>query len=137
MISTAMSKAEAREEYPGATANDLPKYPYGMSITLDDLLISKLGISDVIPVGTAMNMMARVTVTRVGQREAQNGDPETTMELQITDMEIENPATKTANVIYGKGGGSNAKKPTEGGGKPTTERLGSIFKADRNLSADL
>lgn len=103
MVSMEMSKEEAQEEYGVATApdGDLPKYPYGLCLSLDDESLAKLGIEGSISVGTEMIITAKVKVTSTSQREDQSGESEARMELQITDMEIGGVPTDLAAKLYG------------------------------------
>ena len=105
MISMKLTAAEAKADatYLGGGDDDLPKYPYGLSICLDDETLAKLGITELPPVGTVMQLTALVEVCSISQYENQDG-ADKSMNLQITDMELAagNGAAKPiANRIYG------------------------------------
>lgn len=106
MISMKLSAAEAKAETMlgcGPDSDDQPAYPYGLSIQLDDETLAKLGITDLPPVGTVMQLTALVEVCSVSQYENQDG-AENSMSLQITDMELANGNAEPkslANRIYG------------------------------------
>lgn len=93
MINMAMSAAEAKEEsVPCASdPSELPKYPYGLEVQLDDNSMEKLGISKLPDVGYVMQMTCMVTVTNVRSSQAQDNEPEQSMSLQITDMQLDAP----------------------------------------------
>jgi hypothetical protein len=104
MISMKLSAAEAKgETMLGCDDDDQPAYPYGLTIQLDDETLAKLGITDLPPVGTVMQLTALVEVCSVSQYENQDG-AENSMSLQITDMELANGNSEPkplANRIYG------------------------------------
>lgn len=106
MINLKLSKADAKEE-SGATP-DLPAYPYGMSLYLNDETLEKLGITTMPKVGSVLRMVANVTVTgtsvRATQGEKEAGEAtETTdscVDLQITDMELAGEIKDMAATLY-------------------------------------
>jgi len=107
MANLAMTADEAKKEY-GCEPSDtdsLPKYPYGLSIYLDDDTLKKLGITDLPKVGTSMPATITVTVTGTSQRATQSGkegeNMRTCVDLQITDMDITMPSKSAADVLYG------------------------------------
>lgn len=111
MINMQLTKAEAKEECGVASADyDLPRFPYGLSISLDDEVLEKLGIKDLPKVGAVMLLQAQVTVTSVSSRATQDskekGEPtESTssdVSLQITDMELQGAARDLASQLYSK-----------------------------------
>jgi hypothetical protein len=91
MVNLQMSPEEAREMGMCAESTpdgDLPRYPYGTKICLDDDSVEKLGITKLPAVGATMMLMARVTVVGVRSGQNQGGDAENYVDLQITDAEI-------------------------------------------------
>lgn len=111
MINMAMTAEEAKEEYgaPGATTDpELPKYPYGLIISLDDETMKKLGLTELPDVGYVMKCTAFVTVTDIGSSQSQGGEPEQRMSLQITDMQLDAPQRSNADIaaaLYPNQGG--------------------------------
>lgn len=105
MISMKLTAAEAKADtmLGDPSDDDLPKYPYGLSICLDDETLDKLGITDLPAVGTVMQLTALVEVCSISQYENQTG-ADKSLSLQITDMELAagNGGEKSiANRIYG------------------------------------
>ena len=106
MVNLQLSKAEAQEE-SGATP-ELPRYPYGLSIYLDDETLEKLGMTEMPKVGTVLQLTAQVTVTgtstRATQGEKEAGEAtETTcscVDLQITDMDLQGGGKDMAKSLY-------------------------------------
>lgn len=104
MINMAMSPEEKAEYAQPSIMNDSPDYPYGLCITIDNESLEKLGIP--IPeAGSFVMIQARAKVMNVNQRpdDDDDGSPETTIQLQITDMEVgpDSGAKSTAEKLYG------------------------------------
>lgn len=79
---------EAAEDYGTAPApGEMPLYPYGLSICLNDESLKKLGMS--LPaVGSTFTLMARVEVSSARADKVQDGDAEIGADFQITDMQL-------------------------------------------------
>jgi hypothetical protein len=79
-----------------------PPYPWGLSLTLDDEVLEKLGATRLPAVGAELLLHARVTVTRV---EASESDERKTrsVSLQITALCLESTSTDAeyADVLFG------------------------------------
>lgn len=106
MPNLAMTKEEAKSEYGAEPSDsDLPRYPYGLSLYLDDDTLKKLGITDLPKVGTSMPATITVVVTGTSQRATQSSKEgekmHTCVDLQITDMDITMPTKSAADVLYG------------------------------------
>lgn len=102
MINMKMSAKAASEYSTAVSAGDEPAYPYGLSISLKDESLQKLGITAPPVVGTQMRIICLVEVTSSSVEQQQDGDKQTRCEMQITDMEIEKPDTRdAASVLYG------------------------------------
>lgn len=101
LVNMQMSAEEAKEQ-TNPTPEDAPKYPWGLSLDLDDDALAKLGITDLPAVGTQMSLQAVVTVTRTGAYQTQGAEMESCLGLQITDMAL-TPAARasTAQRLYG------------------------------------
>ena len=102
-----MSTEEAKEEMQ-PTAADAPEYPWGLSITLNDDSLEKLGMLKSLPaVNTKMVLTAEVVVSSVRSYQTQAGEDESSIDLQITDMKLANSGTESmtnaSNTLYGKG----------------------------------
>lgn len=82
-----------------------PMYPYGLSLSLGDESLKKLGMDGLPPVGTIMTLTARVKVDNVSVHQQADGDAEKHIGLQITDMELapEIKRKSAAEVLYSKG----------------------------------
>lgn len=107
MTNLAMSPEEAKKEYGDSCVapdgSNLPKYPYGLTLYLDDETLKKLGITDLPKVGTKMLAQVTVEVTGTSQRATQGKEGEnvrTCVDLQITDMDIAAPSKPAANILY-------------------------------------
>lgn len=97
LVNMARTKQEAKAEQDSwKEVENQPKYPYGLSLHLDDETIKKLGIA--IPEGGAtLRLDALAKVTSVSSHEEVDGDKRCNLQLQITDMAIvpENADTKS------------------------------------------
>lgn len=89
LISMAYTKAEAKAEAEKYTTPDLdsqPEYPWGLSISLEDDELSKLGMDGLPEVGAEMELLVRVKVQRASQTQMASGETERCVGLQITAM---------------------------------------------------
>jgi Major coat protein-like len=77
------------------------KYPYGLCISLDEEQIKALGMTDLPKAGAGMTVLAKCTVKCVRSEEVKDG-MERHVELQITDMGIEDANASIADRMYGK-----------------------------------
>jgi hypothetical protein len=104
MISMKLTPAEAKAETFLGEQDELPEYPYGLTICIDDDMLAKLGITDLPPVGTKFRIEALAEVCSTSQYANQSGADQS-MSLQITDMELAAGNTEIkpdiANRIYG------------------------------------
>lgn len=100
---------KAREEkYTETIAADRPAYPWGLSITLDDDALEKLGIDTLPEVDTDMMLIAKVTITSVSANASSGGKENRSVGLQITDLCLEKPSGKNATAaLYGDEGGKS------------------------------
>lgn len=103
LINMQMDQEEASEYSQGSVASDAPKYPYGLSISLDDGSLSKLAMDQLPRVGDTFMVMAKVQVSNVSERQNMSNDSEASVGLQITDMAIEKPfeAMDAEKALYG------------------------------------
>lgn len=101
-----MSKEEAKENSGCAPCGDgeMPLYPYGTSIYLDDATLKKIGLTGLPKVGTSMPGQVVMKVTGTSQRAYMDKDGKeemrTCIDLQITDMEIAPPTKSAAETLY-------------------------------------
>jgi hypothetical protein len=109
LVDMQMSADEARKEYGtcapegSGSDDDLPKYPYGLTINLDDETLAKLGITSLPDVGVAMTLTARVEVCSTSQYQNRDGKKDVSLSLQITAMELSGAAESspsTASLLY-------------------------------------
>lgn len=103
MKNIAMTPEEAKE-YSGMSpaAGDEPKYPYGLNICLNDSTMKKIGMDKLPEVGTTVLIQALAVVSSVRQSQQQDGDKESGVDLQITDLEVTpgEPKKAAADVLY-------------------------------------
>lgn len=103
-----------REERYAATEPaklDLPVYPYGLRVNLDEEALEKLDLSSLPEVGSSLTLVARVDVTDCSVHEHEQGGKKhkhKTLGLQITDLALKGDSEgvdddKLAGKLYAEG----------------------------------
>ncbi len=104
MTDMALSADEAKKEDcclgSSDSAEEGPKYPYGLTLNLDAVTMKKLGMDTLPKVGEPMRLMAVVEVCSTSQYENQGGS-EMNVSLQITHMSMEQDGPDPASTLYG------------------------------------
>lgn len=111
LVDMALSAEEARKESDccgmtssSAADDNAPKYPWGLTLNLDDAALEKLGITSLPEVGKSMTLTARVEVCSTSQYDNQKGSDKS-VSLQVTAMELgaasESSEVDLASVLYG------------------------------------
>lgn len=105
LISMEQSAEEVKEQQ-NPTMADAPKYPWGLFITLNDDSLEKLGITTLPTAGTTVTILARAEVTGTRENQTQGNESEMSVDLQITDMQVEGLETdrmsRAMDALYGK-----------------------------------
>ncbi len=87
-----------------------PKYPWGLTISLDDDSLKKLGIDTLPEVGTAVMVVAKATVASVSARQSEGGENYRCLDLQLTDMQVSGTQKdrmgRATEALYGKANAS-------------------------------
>lgn len=99
----AYTAEEAKEEQKEwAEGGPVPKYPYGLCLSLDDETIKKLGLPMPV-IGAQMRIEAVATVTSLSANQDAKGEAENYVSLQITALDVAPLSTTadTANKLYG------------------------------------
>ncbi len=86
MARTAAEKKAEKDRWTGTEVSDAPDYPYGLTITLNDAELKKLGIKELPEVGDEFHIYAVCEVTRVSAFAGKDQPDNRSIELQITDM---------------------------------------------------
>lgn len=104
LVSVKLTTAEQKDAVEPSSA-DRPRYPWGLSISLDTDTLDKLGMKTLPDVGEAYMLVARVDVTGVSSNESEGGKARS-VSLQITDLCLEDATKKksAADVLYGDKG---------------------------------
>jgi len=100
MVSMELSDKE-QKEITEPSAEDAPKYPYGLSLHVGKESLDNLKIDNLPSVGTKMILHAEVEVASTSEREHESGKDKN-MELQITSMALAEPEDKpdAKDVLY-------------------------------------
>jgi len=85
---TAKERKEENAEMAVSSAK-APEYPYGLSITLNEETLAKLGIEELPRVGDEMHVEAVAKVTSVSMRSDKSDEDERCVSLQITELACE------------------------------------------------
>jgi hypothetical protein len=106
LVSMKLSKKDAKAMTEPSTSMQRPAYPYGLSLSLDDEALKKLGVKvEDVEVGATMTLIAKVDVTAVSKNESEGQPARENVSLQITDLCLEDSgskATKAAGALYGE-----------------------------------
>jgi len=105
LINMQQSAEEVKEQVQPSVA-DAPRYPWGLCITLNDDSLEKLGVKGLPAVGTAVTIVAKAEVSRTSDYQTQGNESEMSMDLQITDLQIDGLDVdlfgRAAEMLYGK-----------------------------------
>jgi len=96
-------ESKAMTEPASPSANDGPRYPWGLQLRLDNESIEKLGLAGLPDTGATLMVHARAIVTETSERDSQDGGKRRTLEIQITDLAIEAEPNEgeRAKTLYG------------------------------------
>jgi hypothetical protein len=100
MIDMAKTPAEVNEAVKSmsapvsATVNDMPVYPYGLCISLEEDELEKLKLDGVCEAGDMIHIAAMAKVTSISQRDTEGG-VKRRVELQITHLGTEDEDKET------------------------------------------
>ena len=85
LVSLAYTAAERAEEAREYSTPEVPSYPWGLQVRLEEEELSKLGLLDPLPeVGGELHLEVIAKVTGVNQTQMADGSSETCVTLQIT-----------------------------------------------------
>lgn len=105
LINMEMSQTQAKE-YAQPTVADAPTYPWGLCITLNDDSLEKLGVKALPAIDTEVTIVAKAVVSRTSENQTHSGENCSSMDLQITDMQIDGLDAdvfgRAAEMLYGK-----------------------------------
>jgi hypothetical protein len=91
LVDMKLSKKEAKEEVGlvKTTATEGPRYPYGLSLDLNDESMEKLGLSaKSFSVGEEIVIKAKGKVKRLSASQYENEEKNESMDIQITHLEV-------------------------------------------------
>jgi hypothetical protein len=90
LVDMKLSKKESKEEVGlVSTKSDGPRYPYGLSLDLNDESMEKLGLSaKSFSVGESVVIKAKAKVKSLRMNQYEGEDKTESMDLQITHLEV-------------------------------------------------
>jgi hypothetical protein len=103
LVSMQLSPSEAKEACEPCAESKRPRFPWGLSLTLDDEVLQKLKITQLPKVGSSEELRAVVKVTRISEDASEEGKHRS-IGLQITDLAFGDPddAEAAESALYGK-----------------------------------
>ncbi len=106
LINMETTPAEAQEMVSPPSAADVPKYPWGLELCLNDDVLEKLGVKSLPTVGTEVTIVAKASVSATRENSTEGDGVSQNMSLQITDMQIDGLDAdlfgRAAELLYGK-----------------------------------
>jgi hypothetical protein len=105
-----LDKSDREESKPAEMSPDMPVYPWGLQVRLDEAALDKLGLDTLPAVDSERLLIAKVKVVSVSSNEHSAADgskkhKHKSVELQICEMALDDvPAEKSASdSLYPKG----------------------------------
>jgi hypothetical protein len=89
MVNMELSDEDKLDLQLPAAVSEAPEFPWGLRITLTHRELEKLGLEADCPVGATIDLRALAKVCSVSRNDGPMG-PEDRVELQITDLAVEN-----------------------------------------------
>lgn len=96
-----LSETEQKEYAQPSMMSGAPLYPWGLSITLDDESLKKLGLKNLPSLDEVVEFRCKAQVTSIHSRKEGNDEDDSCVQLQITDMEVIDSGKDTATKLYG------------------------------------
>lgn len=94
-----LSNEERRESISaGPSLDDTPKYPYGLTLHLDEKQLKLLGIEEVPSMDQVFNLKIISHVSSVNKKEGEGDDSGYSIVLQVTDIETADEKEEGVNV---------------------------------------
>ena len=111
MTPMALTKKEAKADMMPSvsSAPKAPRFPWGLSLSLDAKSLEKLGIKALPKVGSYVMIEAHCCVKSVRESENIGGGKDRSVELQVESMMVE-PAKAKSGKAVGKGYKKGAKE---------------------------
>jgi len=100
LVSMEMSDEERKEESGEVVPHNENKYPWGLTLNLNDEVIEKLGFSGLPKVGSKLYIEGECCVTGVSAREVAGSESEASVTLQIEKLACEGEGDDPVGKIY-------------------------------------
>jgi len=120
LIDVAYTAKERKEEKAEMNVSSkAPEYPWGLSLTLNEETLAKLGMEKLPRVGEELYVWAVAKVTSVAMRSDQHDDEDRSVSLQITHMQCSEEEPGKAD--------KGSKAMVESTAKPAKRTLASYY----------
>lgn len=97
---------EAKKKMMEPIPSDVPEYPWGLRLELNNESLEKLGLEKLPKVGTSVKLYAKVDVVSVSAYEQAKGEKNKNLSLQITDLCLESGEKEEdgnkADILFGE-----------------------------------
>lgn len=99
-----LAAAKKMAEPCATDPKDMPRYPWGLCLNLDDDALEKLEIDELPAVGATLTLAAKVTVQSVSSNQTEGGAERRQISLQITDLGLaaEGKKKSATSALYGE-----------------------------------
>lgn len=95
------AEQKAREAEYSKPMPEQDRYPYGLSISLENDAIEKLDLDELPAIGAKLELAATVEVTGASSHSTTGGGKRRSVSLQITALGLSKPAGDKATKLYG------------------------------------
>ncbi len=103
LVSMQLSRSEAKAQAGEVPKEaDRPRFPFGLTLHLEDEVLDKLNITELPKVGSTEELRAVVKVTRISEDDSESGQRRS-VGLQITELAFGDPDDPKAaeSALYG------------------------------------
>jgi hypothetical protein len=103
LVSMKRTAQEKKEEKTLLSTSEPDEFPWGLSVTIEDDELTKLGFKESPEVGVEMLLAAKVKVTSTSESKRDGSEEHRSISLQITDMGLTPAADRksTEDVLFG------------------------------------
>ena len=94
-----MKRSKKDRKSDEAVSSSHEKFPYGLSINLEDESLTKLGFKNLPKVGTKVKVVAEGVVTSVNTHERSGGKPSRNIAIQLEKMSVKGPKSTAVDAV--------------------------------------
>ncbi len=102
LTSMELTKTESKRETEPIDEDKGPKFPFGLSLSLDDEALKKLGVTTLPKVGEETLVFAKAKITSVDESQHQDRKKRRSVRLQITHLGLGKETKQKTAAEFGK-----------------------------------